>query len=175
MCNGLTLMKLKVLVQAGDAQARVVDRQLLVLAQTLLQGPQCMLDQFISRAVGELVEIALEIGAGHLGSGTDAAGKHLLGDARGLELKEVRALGIDAGDEKADAVGALAVVLGVCLGAVAETLGDFGEQDGTVVGQARGKGLLFHEVGEDAGIRGETGEGDAIVAVDGYYLLLVRG
>lgn len=35
--------------------------------------------------------------------------------------------------------------------------------------------MLFHEVGQDAGVGGEAGEGDAVVGVDGYYLLLVRG
>jgi len=35
--------------------------------------------------------------------------------------------------------------------------------------------LLLHEVGKDTGIRGETGECDAVVAVDWYYLFLVRG
>jgi hypothetical protein len=35
--------------------------------------------------------------------------------------------------------------------------------------------LLLHEVGEDAGIGGETGEGKTIVGVDWYDLLLIRG
>ena len=33
--------------------------------------------------------------------------------------------------------------------------------------------MLFHEVAEDAGVGGETGEGEAIVRVDGDDLLLV--
>ena len=82
---------------------------------------------------------------------------------------------VHAGDEQSDAVGAFAVVLGVGLGAVADTGGDVGEEDGAVVGQARGEGLLFHEVGEDAGVGGETGEGDAVVGVDGDDFALVGG
>jgi len=35
--------------------------------------------------------------------------------------------------------------------------------------------LLFHEVGEDAGVGGEAREGDAVVGVDGDYFLLVGG
>jgi len=35
--------------------------------------------------------------------------------------------------------------------------------------------LLLHEVGEDAGVGGETGQCDSVVAVDGYYFLLVGG
>jgi hypothetical protein len=34
--------------------------------------------------------------------------------------------------------------------------------------------LLLHEVGEDAGVGGEAGEGEAEVLIDGDYLLLVR-
>ena len=35
--------------------------------------------------------------------------------------------------------------------------------------------MLFHEVGEDAGVGGEAGEGDANVFVDGDDFLLVDG
>jgi len=35
--------------------------------------------------------------------------------------------------------------------------------------------LLLHEVGEDAGVGGETGEGDTEVFVDDYDLFLVGG
>jgi len=35
--------------------------------------------------------------------------------------------------------------------------------------------LLFHEVGEDAGVGGEAGEGEAEVFVDGDYFFLVGG
>jgi len=35
--------------------------------------------------------------------------------------------------------------------------------------------LLLHVVGEDAGVGGETGEGEAVVGVEGDDLFLVRG
>lgn len=76
-------------------------------------------------------------------------------------------------DQQTDTVGSAAVLLGVCLCAVGDAGGDVGEEDGAVVGQARGEGLLAHEVGEDAGVGGETGKGDAVVGVDGDDLLLV--
>ena len=80
---------------------------------------------------------------------------------------------VDAGDQQAHAVGSAAVLLGVGLGAVGDARGDVGEQDGAVVCEARGEGLLAHEVGEDTGVGGEAGEGDAVVGVDGDDLLLV--
>jgi hypothetical protein len=58
---------------------------------------------------------------------------------------------------------------------VADAGGDVGEQDGTGVGEARGEGLLLHEVGEDAGIAGEAGQRDAVVGVDGDDFALVGG
>ena len=83
------------------------------------------------------------------------------------------ASGVDAGDQEAYTVGSAAVLLSVCLGAVCDAGSDVGEKDGAVVGQARGEGLLAHEVGEDAGVGGEAGESDAVVGVDGDDLLLV--
>jgi hypothetical protein len=38
-----------------------------------------------------------------------------------------------------------------------------------------GEALLLHEVGEDAGVRGQAGDGNADVLVDGEELLLVGG
>lgn len=35
--------------------------------------------------------------------------------------------------------------------------------------------MVLHEVGEDAGVGGETGEGEADVLVDGDYFFLVGG
>jgi hypothetical protein len=35
--------------------------------------------------------------------------------------------------------------------------------------------LLLHEVGEDAGVGGQAGEGDAVVGVDGDDFALVGG
>lgn len=87
----------------------------------------------------------------------------------------MRATGVDAGDQEPDAVGSLAVMLGVCLRAVADAGGDLRERNGAAVGEAGGEGLLFHEVGEDARVGGEAGEGDAVVRVDGNNLLLVGG
>ncbi len=87
----------------------------------------------------------------------------------------MRALGVDARDQQADAVGSFAVLLRVGLGAVADAGGYLGEGDGAVVGQAGSEGLLFHEVGEDAGVGGEAREGDAVVGVDWDYLFLVGG
>jgi hypothetical protein len=54
-------------------------------------------------------------------------------------------------------------------------LGDLWEGDGSCIGQATGEGLLLHEVGEDAGVGGEAGESDAVVAVYLDDLLLVGG
>ena len=87
----------------------------------------------------------------------------------------MRASGVHTRDQEAYTVGPLAVVLGVGLGAVADAGGDVGEEDGAAVGQARGEGLLLHEVGEDAGVGGEAGEGDAVVGVDGDDFALVGG
>ena len=82
---------------------------------------------------------------------------------------------VNACNEEAYSVRAFAVVLGVGLGAVADGRDEAFERDGTAVGQARGEGLLLHEVGEDAGVGGEAGEGEAQVLVDGDDFLLVRG
>lgn len=80
---------------------------------------------------------------------------------------------VHAGDQQAYTVRSASVLLRVGLRAVGDARGDVGEEDGAVVCQARGEGLLAHEVGEDAGVGGETGEGNAIVRVDGDDFLLV--
>ena len=67
---------------------------------------------------------------------------------------------VDACYEETDAVGPLAVVLRVGLGAVADGGYEAFERDGAAVGEAGAEGLLLHEVGEDAGVGGETGEGE---------------
>ena len=69
-------------------------------------------------------------------------------------------------DQQADAVRSLAVVLRVGLGAVADGGHEARDGDCAAVGQAAGEGLLFHEVGEDAGVGGEAGEGEAEVLID---------
>lgn len=66
-------------------------------------------------------------------------------------------------------------MLRVGLRAVADAVGDVGEQDGAGVGQARGERLLFHEVGEDAGVARQPRERDAVVRVDGDDFALVGG
>jgi len=87
----------------------------------------------------------------------------------------VRAGGVGAGDQEPDTVGAPAVVLRVGLRARPDLRHDVGEGDGAGEGQARGEGLLLHVVGEDAGVGGETGEGEAVVSVEGDDLFLVGG
>ena len=158
---------------AHHAQTRIIHRQLLVLTQTLLQRPQRMPDQLLPTAGLELVQVPLEIGPGHLAARADAARHHLVGHAAGLELEEVGPRGVDAGDQEADAVRPLAVLLGVDLSAVADAGRDLGELHGAVVGEAGGERLLFHEVGEDAGVGGEAGERDAVVGVDFDDLFLI--
>lgn len=82
---------------------------------------------------------------------------------------------IDAGNQKTDSVGPLAVVLRVGLRAVANCRDETFDWDCSAVGKAAGERLLFHEVGQDAGVGGEAGEGEAQVLVDGDYLFLVGG
>ena len=85
----------------------------------------------------------------------------------------MRALCVNAGNEQAHAVGSPAVLLRVGLGTVCDAGGDLGEGDGAVVGEAGCEGLLLHEVGENAGVGGETGEGDTKVGIYRDDLLLV--
>ena len=66
-------------------------------------------------------------------------------------------------------------MLRVALGAAGDLGDDVREGDGAGEGEAGGKGLLLHVVGEDAGIGGEAGEGEAVVRVDGDDLFLVGG
>lgn len=65
----------------------------------------------------------------------------------------------------------------LCVGLCAIT--DLGynsiERDGAAVCHARAERLLFHEVGEDAGVGAEAGDSDAHVCVDFDDLFLVRG
>lgn len=82
---------------------------------------------------------------------------------------------VNAHDDKSNTIWALAVVLGVRLGAVAD--GGDGALDGerAAVCQARGKRLRLKEVGEDAGVGGEASEAEPEVRVDRDDLLLVGG
>lgn len=82
---------------------------------------------------------------------------------------------VDASDEQPDAVGPFAVYLRGGLGAVADLGNDAFERDGAVEGHFRGEGLLLHEVGEDARVGGEAGEGEAEMGVYADDFFLVGG
>lgn len=85
----------------------------------------------------------------------------------------MRALCIDTCDQQPNTVGPLSIMLSVGLSAIANTGCDFGEKDGAVVGEARGERLLFHEVGEHAGVGCEASKAETIVGVDADDLALV--
>jgi len=87
----------------------------------------------------------------------------------------MRACGVGAGDQETHAVGASPVVLRVGLGTGADLRHDVGEGDRASESEAGGEGLLLHVVGEDAGVGGETGEGEAVVRVERDDLFLVGG
>lgn len=78
-------------------------------------------------------------------------------------------------DQQSNAIRSLAVDLCRGLSAVTYLRHDPFERYGTAVGHFRCERLLFHEVGEDAGVRCEAGEGDAEVRVYADYFFLVRG
>ena len=82
---------------------------------------------------------------------------------------------VNAGDQETDAIGSFTVVLRVCLGAVADLRYQAFDGDGARVGHFGCEALLFHKVGEDAGIGGEAGERDTEVVIYADDLLLVRG
>ena len=132
-------------------------------------------DELIAGAGLDLVQMALEVRAGHLGTGPDGAGEHLVDHARGLEFEQVRAGFVDAGDQQADAVRPLAVLLGVCLGAIGDLGHDAVNGDGSAVCHSRAERLLLHEVGDHPGVGGQAGDGNAHVGVDFDDLLLIRG
>lgn len=73
---------------------------------------------------------------------------------------------VNTGNKESDTVRTTAVVLGVDLGFIGDGVYYTGYRDGAVVQEAGGHGLLAHEIGEDAGVGGEAGEGDAEVGVD---------
>lgn len=56
---------------------------------------------------------------------------------------------------------------------VGDLVDDAFEGNGAAVGHLRGEGLLLHEVGEDAGVRGKAGEGEPEVRVklDDFFLI----
>lgn len=73
---------------------------------------------------------------------------------------------VDAGNKEADTIWTTTVVLGVDLGFIGDGVDDTGYGNGAVVEETGGHGLLAHEVGEDAGVGGEAGEGDTKMGVD---------
>ncbi len=80
---------------------------------------------------------------------------------------------VNADDEEADTVWALAVMLCVGLSAVRDG-GDRGlDLDGAAVSHAGLECLLLEGVGEDTGVGREAGETEAKVAVEADDLLLV--
>ncbi len=82
---------------------------------------------------------------------------------------------IYARNQQSDTVGAFAVLLRVDLRAVADHIDDALDGDGAAVGHFRGEGLLFHEVGENAGVGGEASESDGEMVVDTDDFFLVGG
>ena len=66
-------------------------------------------------------------------------------------------------------------MLCVRLCAVADLGHDALDGDGAAVGHAGREGLGFHEVGEDAGVGGEAGEGEGEVGVYADEFFLVGG
>lgn len=87
----------------------------------------------------------------------------------------MRARLVDAGNQQAHAVGALAVHLGVDLGLFANHVDECADGHGAAVRQSVAEALLFHEVGEDAGVGGQTGDSDADVFVNVEEFLVVGG
>ena len=168
-------LPLRILHQPRNAHAHILHRQLLILAQTLLQRPQPMLDQLLPPRLRKRIQMPLQIRPRHLTPRPDRTSHHLLRDTARLELEEVRAGLVHAGDQQPDTVRPFGVDLRRRLSAVAYLLDDALERDGAAIGQFGGESLAFHEVREDAGVGGETGEGEAEVLIDTYYLLLVGG
>ena len=82
---------------------------------------------------------------------------------------------VHARNQQSNTIGPFAVDLCRSLGAVADLGDDAFEGDGTAVGHFGRERLLFHEVGEDAGVGCEAGEGDAKVRVYANYFFLVGG
>ena len=87
----------------------------------------------------------------------------------------MRAACVCACDEETYTIRSPSVLLRVGLGAGGDLGYNVGERDGSGEGETFGEGLLFHEVGEDAGVGSEAGECEAVVCVDWYYLFLVGG
>ena len=82
---------------------------------------------------------------------------------------------VHAGNQQSNTIRPLAVDLCRSLSAVADLGYDAFEGDRTAVGHLRCERLLFHEVGEDAGVGGEASERDTEVRVYAYYFFLVGG
>ena len=79
-----------------------MDLRVLILGQRLLECPQRVLDELLSASTFEVVEMPLQVRPGHLTSGANTAGNHLLCDTARLELEQMRALRIDTCNEQPD-------------------------------------------------------------------------
>ena len=80
---------------------------------------------------------------------------------------------IHSRNEQTNTIWPLSVLLRVCLGAVGDLVDDAVDGEGAAVGHTGAETLLLHVVGENAGVRCETGDSDAHVRVDFDNLLLI--
>jgi len=84
---------------ADDADARVVDAQLLVLLERVAQGLEAVLDELVERCRGERRKVGLEVRLGRLRARADRLSKVLEADAGRRELIQVRAEVLRGGRE----------------------------------------------------------------------------
>lgn len=171
--EGLNTASTALLVDTHHTHRRVLHCELLVLHQTLFEGLEAMLNKLLSRAVGEGVDVSLQVCSGHLTACANGKGHHLLRHARGLKLEQMGAALVHSGNEKTNTVRPLSVNLGVDLGLLANHVDEGAERDGAAVGESMAEALLLHEVGENASIGGKAGNGDAGMFVDVKEFLLV--
>jgi hypothetical protein len=82
---------------------------------------------------------------------------------------------VDPSYQQSYAIRPLPVVLSVGLSTVTYLIDNAFHRHGAPVCHFRGEALLFHEVGENAGVRRKPGNSDTHVRVDRDDLLLVRG
>src|SRR5437764_2901869 len=132
--------------RANHPQTRVVHRELLILGQALFQRQQPMLDKLVSSAVFKFVQMSLQVRSCHLAPGSDRARKHLLRHSRWLEFEKMCSKLVDASHQEPYAIWPLAVVLCICLRAVADHVDYSFDWYWSAVCHLRGERLLFHEV-----------------------------
>lgn len=94
LLNLLTIKQLEslntlrtLLLDPNNTHTRILNRQLLILRQTLLQSPQPMLNQLLPPTIRETLQVPLQIRPRHLGSRTNSTSHHLLRHATRLKLK----------------------------------------------------------------------------------------